>query len=58
MTGETYRAAKETQMPQWFVEKVARNWFRAKRRYFRLKRSNESRKQQGLLFLLREIGCG
>ena len=58
MTGETYRDAKETKMPQWFVEKVARNWFRAKRRYFRVKRSNESRKQRVLLFLLREIGCG
>jgi hypothetical protein len=45
-------------MPHWFLERVGRNWYRAKRRYFRIKHGNEARMNQGLRNLLAEIGCG
>ena len=58
MTGETYRDAKRANMPFWFMERVGKNWYRAKRRYYRIKRGNEARMNQGLKSLLAQIGCG
>jgi hypothetical protein len=57
-TGETYRDSKRCNLPDWFMERVARNWYRAKRRYWRIKRGNESRLKRGLVNLLAQIGCG
>ena len=57
MTGETYRDSKRDGMPAWWVEKVAKNWHRAKLRYYRIKRGNEARKLEGMRRLLAEIGC-
>lgn len=56
-TGETYKESKRTGMPDWWIEKVARSWYRAKRRYHRIKRGNEARKLEGIRRLLAEIGC-
>lgn len=58
MTGETYHDAKRLEMPGWFMERVARNWYLAKRRYWRIKRGNEARLNRGLVTLLAQIGCG
>ncbi len=57
MTGETYRDSKRDGMPDWWVQKVAKNWHRAKLRYYRIKRVNEARKLEGMRRLLAEIGC-
>jgi len=57
MTGETYRDSKHMKMPDLWIEKVARGWYRAKRRYHRIKSGNEARKQERMRRLLAEIRC-
>ena len=55
MTMETYDKAKETDMPFFFIEMVAKRRYQARRRYFRIRWKIANMKSQGALNLLHAI---
>ena len=54
-TGENYRNAKAADAPDWFIERMARCHYAARRRYWRIKAGNDRRLRHAMEWMLREL---
>lgn len=57
-TTETHKQAVNTNMPQWFIEIVARSKDRAMRRHQRIRKRISRMKSDAMLRLLENLGLG